>query len=142
MNRHSNGAIKELAPFETPVAPGIVRRTDRGLCVAGTRISLYTIMDSLKAGRTPAYICQWMLLTESQVNDAVRYIEENRESFEAEYAEVVRYSEELEKYYRERSRQMKTNGIPKNLTPKQMEAWERLQAIRRERERSDDYCNT
>jgi len=108
-------AVQEAVPFEIWVAPGIVDRSDRGLCLAGTRITLYTIMDHLKAGRTPEYIRQWLLLTEDQVNDALRYIEENRQSFEAEYAEVVRRSEELEKYYRERNRHLRENTArPKN----------------------------
>jgi hypothetical protein len=39
--------------LETLVAPGIVRRSDRGLCIAGKRITLYLIMDYLNAGWPP-----------------------------------------------------------------------------------------
>jgi uncharacterized protein (DUF433 family) len=123
---------QEELPFQTVVAPGIVRRRDRGLCIAGTRISLYLIKDYLKAGRTPDEICRSLLLSEGQLNDAIRYIEGNREEFEAEYAEVVRVCEERERYYRERNPLREIKDKPPNLTPKQEEAWERLMALKRE----------
>jgi uncharacterized protein (DUF433 family) len=132
MSQQSNVALKELAPFETPVAPGIVRRTDRGLCIAGTRVSLYVIMDYLKAGWTPDDIHKGTLLTGEQIDDALRYIENNRESFEPEYAEVVRYSEELERYYRERAPKIDWETPPANLTPEKKKVWEKLRALKLE----------
>lgn len=129
-------AVQEVVPFETWVAPGIVRRTDRGLCVAGTRITLYLIMDYLKAGRTPEHISQWLLLTEDQVNDVLRFIQENRESFEAEYAEVIRKCEERERYWRERNRQhqlqLQSQNIERNVSSSLAAARERLLALKRE----------
>jgi uncharacterized protein (DUF433 family) len=116
------------------VAPGIVRRTDRGLCVRGTRISLYLIMDYLKAGWPPHLLHTQLALTEDQVIHAVRYIEVNRESFEAEYAEVVRHCEEREEYWRARQETIKRDASRRNFTPEQAVAWARLQALKRKRE--------
>ena len=45
----------------------VVVRTDRGLSVAGTRITLYQIMDYLKADWPPKLISQWLDLTEKQL---------------------------------------------------------------------------
>jgi hypothetical protein len=49
--------------FYSCVAPGIVRRADRGLCLAGKRVTLYLIMDYLTAGWPPHLIRHWLDLT-------------------------------------------------------------------------------
>jgi hypothetical protein len=85
------------------VAPGIVRRTDRGLCLAGKRVTLYLIMDYLKAGWPPHLIRHWLDLSDAEMYYAVQYIETNRAAFETEYAEVVRQAHARERYWRETS---------------------------------------
>jgi len=127
--------------LETPIAPGIVRRSDRGLCVAGTKISLFSIMDYIKAGKQEDLLI-YVGLSEEQLNQALAYIEEHREEFEVNYAEYVRKADEMERYYRERERQrraeLEAKGLwpplhpPSNLPPHLIPAWERLQALRRE----------
>ncbi|MGH9842552.1 MAG: DUF433 domain-containing protein [Blastocatellia bacterium] len=130
---------KEL--LETPVAPGIVRRSDRGLCVAGTKISLFFIMDYVKAGQQQDLLT-YVGLSEEQLDQALAYIEQHRIEFEANYAEYVRKADEMERYYREREHQrraeLEAKGLwpptspPPNLPPHLIPAWERLQALRRE----------
>lgn len=117
--------------IETPVATGIVRRTDRGLCVANTRISLYLIMDYLKAGWTPQLIRHWLGLSEDEMSAATNYIDAHRVEFEAEYAEVVKKNEDREKFYRERARAVQANAVKPNLAPEQAVAFARLQALKR-----------
>ena len=118
--------------LETPIAPGIVRRTDRGLCVAGTKISLFSIMDYLKAGQQQDLLTYGQL-SEEQLQQALDYIEAHRVEFEAAYAEYVRQAEEMEIYYRNRERQhraeLEAQGLwpPRNFTPAQAALWERLQ---------------
>ncbi len=125
-------------PLETPVAPGIVRRSDRGLCIAGTKISLFSIMDSLKFGSTEALVIG-AGLTEKQLRQAQDYIDANREQFEAAYEKYVRNAEEMERYYRERERQRREELKAKGLwgqppdDPSLLPAWEKLQAWKRER---------
>ncbi len=46
-------------------------RTERGLTIAGTRITLYDIMGHLEAGWTPKLIQNWLPLTEEQLNAAL-----------------------------------------------------------------------
>jgi uncharacterized protein (DUF433 family) len=93
--------------LETFVAPGIVRRGDRGLCVAGKRITLYLIMDYLKAGWPPRLLRHQLLLSEQEMNQVMSYIDSHRDEFEAEYLQVVQYNEELEHHYREQEKERK-----------------------------------
>jgi hypothetical protein len=93
--------------LETLVAPGIVRRSDRGLCVAGKRITLYLIMDYLNAGWPPRLLRHQLLLSEQEMNQVMSYIDSHRAEFEAEYQQVVQYNEELEHHYREQERELR-----------------------------------
>lgn len=81
-----------------------VVRTSRGLSVAGKRITLYDIMDYLKAGWVTEEIRDVLRLTDEQINDVMDYIETNREEVEAEYQQVLREAEENRKYWEERNR--------------------------------------
>ena len=74
--------------------PTIIRRSDMGLAIAGTRITLYTIMDYLRGGYSHEDIGFWLNLTPEQVQAAIEYIETHRSEVEAEYDEVVREAEE------------------------------------------------
>ncbi len=127
--------IEVEEPLEIPVAPGIVRRSDRGLCVAGTKISLFSIMDAIKSGRTEVLLT-YGGLSQEQINQALAYVEKNREEFEAAYAEYVRRAEEMERFHRERARQrraeLEAEGLWKKPAPHLIPAWERLQSLKRE----------
>ncbi|MGH9937393.1 MAG: DUF433 domain-containing protein [Blastocatellia bacterium] len=129
--------------FEIEVAPGIVRRRDRGLCVKGSRMTLYFIMDFLKAGWPPHLLRDQLLLTEEEMQIVVDYIAANREAFEAEYEEVVRQAKEEERYWRARQEALQKRlaerpGPPPNLSPEQAAAWARLAALRRRREQEKE----
>jgi len=98
---------------EVLVAPGIVRRSDRGLCVAGTRITLYLIMDHLKEGWPPHLLRDQLLLSEEQMDQVMDYIESHREEFEAEYQEVARKCAERERFWREREEERRQRVKPR-----------------------------
>jgi uncharacterized protein (DUF433 family) len=68
--------------------PGIVR-TGRGLTIAGTRVTLYDILDYMKADWPPKLIQQWLDLTDVQIGDAVAYINLHRDEVEAEYQRII-----------------------------------------------------
>ena len=53
-------------------------RTERGLTIAGTRITIYDIMDYVTAQYPPKFIRGLFDLTEAQINVALVYIEANR----------------------------------------------------------------
>ncbi len=80
-------------------------RTERGLTITGTRISLYEVMDLLKANYPPKLIRDTFNLTDAQINAALSYIEANRVQIEAEYQEVLQTREEIRQYWEDRNRE-------------------------------------
>lgn len=82
-----------------------VVRTERGLTVKGTRLTLYDIMDSVVAGYPRDLILSFYpSLTEEELDDILNYIETNREEFEAEYQQVLKRAKEVEAHWEERNR--------------------------------------
>jgi uncharacterized protein (DUF433 family) len=88
--------------LSTPKEP--IVRTERGLVLAGTRITLYEIMDYLKADWPPQLIRDWLDITEQQFADAAAYITDHPEAVEAEYHYVVEHAEENRRFWEERNR--------------------------------------
>ena len=78
-------------------------RTERGLTIAGTRITLYDVMDYWVAGRSSAVILTWLPLTEKELQVALDYIEANRETVNAEYQAVLRTAAEFRHDWQERN---------------------------------------
>ena len=81
-----------------------VVRTERGLTIAGTRITLYNIMDYVTAGYPAEYIQHLYNLTDAQIADVLAYIADHRTEVEAEYQQVLREAEETRHYWEERNR--------------------------------------
>lgn len=106
---------------------GIIR-TERGLSIAGTRITLYDVMDYVTAGYPPEFIQRMLSLTEEQTAAALAYIEAHRAEVEEEYRLVLREAEELRLYYEEQNRELieKISKLPPK--PGREAAWEKLQA--------------
>ncbi|MGH9831814.1 MAG: DUF433 domain-containing protein [Blastocatellia bacterium] len=103
-----------------PDAQPTVIRTGRGLTVAGTRITLYAIMDFIKEDYPPKLIRYKFNLTEQQMADVLAYIEEHREEVEAEYQQVVAEGEERRWEWEEKRREILA-GIPsdRSMSPKE-----------------------
>ena len=91
--------------LESTHEPAIIR-TERGLTIAGTRITLYDVMDYVTAQYPPKFIRGLFSLTNEQINAALAYIEKNRAEVEAEYQIVLKEAEELREYYEERNRDL------------------------------------
>lgn len=112
---------------------GIIR-TERGLTIAGTRITIYDIMDYVTAQYPPKFIRGLFDLTEQQINDALTYIEENRALVEAEYQQVLKEAEELRLYYEEKNRDLIAEIAAMPPKPGTEAAWEKLRATKAKRE--------
>lgn len=82
-----------------------VVRTSRGLSIAGTRITLYSIMDYVTAGWPPKLIRDRLDLTEQQITDVLAYIADHRVEVEAEYQQVLQQAEETRRYWEEQNRE-------------------------------------
>jgi len=105
-----------------------VARTERGMVIAGTRITLYQIMDHLRAEWPWKMIRDTYNLTDEQINDAMGYINAHREEVEAEYKLVLKQAAEIRAYWEERNRDRLIPPAPESLTPEKRALWEKLQA--------------
>ena len=103
-------------------------RTERGLTISGTRITLYDVMDYLNAQYPPKFIQGLFNLTEAQINAALTYIKANHPEVEAEYQIVLKEAEELRQYYQQRNRDLIARLAAKPPKPGMEAAWEKLQA--------------
>jgi uncharacterized protein (DUF433 family) len=80
-------------------------RTGRGLSIAGTRITIYQLMDCFKAGQPTSLIKSLFRLSDEQMDDVLRYIAEHRNEVEAEYQEVLKTAEQNRAYWEELNRE-------------------------------------
>lgn len=103
-------------------------RTERGLTIAGTRITLYDVMDYVRAQYPSKFIRSLFDLTEEQINAALFYIETHRAEVEAEYQLVLDQAEELRQYYEEQNRERVARIVNLPPPPGLEAAWEKLQA--------------
>lgn len=98
--------------------PTIIR-TERGLSVAGTRITLYTILEYLHADWPPKLIQQWLDLSEQQWAGVLVYLDEHREEVEQEYQQVLRQADTLRTYWEKRLQDHLAQQMKKPLTAEQ-----------------------
>src|ERR1051326_2043176 len=84
--------------IEEATAQPTVIRNSRGLSINGTRITLYDVMDYVKAGWSPETIREWLRLTDRQLSDVFSYIDRNREEVEREYEQTLADAEEIRRY--------------------------------------------
>ncbi len=105
-----------------------VIRNSRGLSIAGTRITLYDIMDYVTQDWPPKLIQYWFDLSDKQIAEVMDYIENNRPEVEAEYQQVLEYAEEIRQYWAERNQNLFTKiaATPPKPDPKKIRA--KLQA--------------
>ena len=80
-------------------------RTERGLTITGTRITLYDVMDYLKAQYPPKLIKEKLGLNNEQIDSALAYIKTHRAEVETEYQECLQTAAEIRQYWEERNRE-------------------------------------
>jgi uncharacterized protein (DUF433 family) len=106
MSDRTNNRRTETSPPAASALNGedTVTRTERGLVIRGTRLTLYTIMDHVYADWSTERIRDWFRLSDEQINGAMAYIHSHREQVEKEYQEVLRIAEENRRYWEEYNR--------------------------------------
>ncbi len=102
-------------------------RTARGLTISGTRLTLYDVMDFLKAQYPPKLIRDKFNLTDSQINSALSYIEANHTQIETEYEQVLQTREEIRQYWEERNRERFAKIAAMPHQPQKEALWAKLQ---------------
>ncbi|MBJ7295699.1 MAG: DUF433 domain-containing protein [Dolichospermum sp.] len=108
-------------------------RTERGLTIAGTRITLYDVIDLIKAQYPPKLIRDKFNLTDEQISAALSYIETNHTQVEAEYQEVLQTREEIYQYWEERNREHFAKMAAKPQKPEKQALWAKLEEQKAQR---------
>ncbi|NJL20750.1 MAG: DUF433 domain-containing protein [Leptolyngbyaceae cyanobacterium SM1_3_5] len=80
-------------------------RTEWGLTIAKTRITLYDVMDYLTVDYPAKLIREKLCLTDAQVDAALTYIKAHRAEVEAEYQQVLQMAEVDRQYWEERNQE-------------------------------------
>ena len=83
----------------------VVVRTERGLVIAGTRITLYEILDYLKGGWTPRLLAMRLDLPYPMIEKALAWLEENRPTVEREYEQVLAQAKKKRAYWETRNKE-------------------------------------
>ena len=108
-------------------------RTERGLTIAGTRITLYAVIDLIKAQYPPKLIRDKFNLTDEQISAALSYIETHHTQVEAEYQEVLQTREEIYQYWEERNREHFAKMAAKPQKPEKQALWAKLEEQKAQR---------
>ena len=113
---------------ESSILQHTVVRTSGGLFIAGTRITLYDVMDYLTIGWPPHLIRHWLNLSENQMDDVMQYIAKNRSELETEYQQVLQQAEEIRRYWEARNREQLAHKVARQADPGQEAVRAKLQA--------------
>ncbi len=113
--------------------PIMITRTERGLTIAGSRTSLYDVMDLLKAQYPPKLIRDTFNLTDAQIEAALFYIEEYPTQVEAEYQDVLQTREEIRQYWEDHNRERFAQIAAMPRKSEHQEIWAKLDAQKAQR---------
>ena len=127
--------MTSTVPSQKHQTEPIIRRTERGLSVSGSRITLYDVMDYYgkeldQYDGDPLGYVRYALpaLSEEEIQAAGDYIEANRDEVETEYQTVLKEAAEREKYWRARAQEWRAKIASKPITPERAALMERVEA--------------
>lgn len=106
-------------------------RTPRGLSIAGTRITIYQIMDYVKANYPPEVIREHFRLTVRQTEEVLAYIDQHAAEVEAEYQRILVQADEHRQYWQQRNAQRLADIAAHPRNPAQEAIWQKLEAMKR-----------
>jgi uncharacterized protein (DUF433 family) len=112
--------------------PTIIR-TERGLTISGTRITLYQIMDYVHASYPRHLIRHQFYLTDEQFDGAMSYIDSHYEEVESEYQTVLLQAEEIRHYWEKHNKERIAYISKLPPKPEYASAWQKLQARKAKR---------
>jgi uncharacterized protein (DUF433 family) len=105
-------------------------RTERGLTIEGTRLTVYQFMDYISAGYAPpSFRHHFPQITDEQFYAVISYIEANRAEVEAEYQIVLKQAEEIRQYWEERNRERLAEIAKMPPPPGKEAAWAKLRRM-------------
>ena len=80
--------VNHMSRGEDVTTPRVIDRGD-GPKIEGTRITVYTVLEYLRAGRTRDWIAAMLKLSSDQVQVAMDYIRDHEAQVNAEYDTIV-----------------------------------------------------
>ncbi|MEP7339438.1 MAG: DUF433 domain-containing protein [Acidobacteriota bacterium] len=89
--------------MSTIFTDSLIVETPRGPSIAGTRITIYAVMDYLKGNWSRNFTRQMLDITDEQFDAALEYIAQHKEDAERDYAEILRRAEELRARYEDQN---------------------------------------
>ncbi|NES24128.1 MAG: DUF433 domain-containing protein [Symploca sp. SIO3E6] len=104
----------------------VITRTERGLTISGTRITLYQLMDYIHANYPRRLIRHQFYLTDEQFDVAMSYIDAHYEEVELEYQTVLQQAEEIRQYWEERNKERIAYIAKLPPKPEYQSAWQKL----------------
>lgn len=110
-----------------------ITRTERGLTISGTRITLYQIMDYIHTEYPRHLIRHQFYLTDEQFDAAISYIDSHYEEVESEYQIVLQQAEEIHDYWQEQNKERIAHISKLPPKPEYASAWQKLQARKAKR---------
>lgn len=111
-------------------APNLIIRTERGLTIAGSRMTLYAFLDYVHAGWPPKLMQDRLSLTNEQVQAALAYIAVNAAEVQEEYQQVLRDAEASRQYWEEQQHDQIAAIAARPVPPEQAAVRAKLAAVR------------
>jgi uncharacterized protein (DUF433 family) len=127
INSQQQQSPKNITPSHT------IDRNETGLFLAGTRISLYDVMDFAIAKYPAKFIANMLNLSQEQVQTALEYIDTHRTEVESEYQSILAEAFELQAYWQEQNRELNERVATLPAPVGQEAAWQKLQAQKAKR---------
>jgi len=119
---------------DAPVSRNGIVRTGKGLTVAGTRITLYDVLDCDHEGWSPDRIADWLSLTPQEIDAALAYIAAHRAEVEEEYQQAIAEAREERAYWEARNRDRFERIQREPLPPEKAAIAERIRRYREQQE--------
>jgi uncharacterized protein (DUF433 family) len=105
-------------------------QTPRGLSIAGTRITIYQIMDYVKANQPADVIRDHFRLTVKQTEEVLAYIDQHYAEVDAAYQRVLVQADENRRYWQQRNAQRFADIAAHPRDPAHDAIWQKLDAIK------------
>ncbi len=80
-------------------------QTQKGWCIAGTRLTVYDVLFYVRQGWSGNRIQQWLRLSDRQLTEALQLIAEQQSVIEADYQAIIHYDQEKQTFWL-------TRGLP------------------------------
>jgi len=103
----SDQLVQTLMEMDGPIPRenNTVIRTEEGLTIKGTRLTLYSLLDEMKDDNSLKNVRDIYELTDEEMLDILDYIHLHRREVEEGYQKALRMAEERRKYWEERNRE-------------------------------------